>query len=298
MEEIKLKRKLLVVLAMVFTVATMVTGCGEDKASETESASKTETGTAKNSEEEAGDQKDADTESRKVVVVTSGAGEPYSLLDENQKWSGIDAEMWAEIGKRTGWEIEVKQASFDSLFGELDSGRADVAANCFGLKEERSEKYYPSMAYYGDSQCVAVKGDNTEINSFEDFAGKKIGVTSGQASETILEDMSEELGFELVVYESLNTGYGDVDLGRIDGMGGPVTGANRYMDASGQELHILDEKLMANNVGYYFQKTEEGKELCDEVNKVIEEMLADGTIASITEKWLLEDMTAYITEES
>ena len=231
---------------------------------------------------------------RTVVVVTGGGGLPYSLLEDGKEWTGIDGEMWAEIERRTGWNVEVKRASFDSMFGELASFRADVAANCFAIKAERSENYYPSIPYYGDAQCLAVKGDNTKINTFDDLAGKRVGVSSGQASETILEDMSGKYDFQLVVYESLFTGYADVDLGRLDVMGGPVTGVNQYMNTSGQTLRIMDEKLLANNVGYYFQKTEAGKVLCEEVNSVIQGMLDDGTCSKIVKKYLYEDMTVYI----
>ncbi|AEF87038.1 probable amino-acid ABC transporter,substrate-binding protein [Treponema primitia ZAS-2] len=268
-----MKKRTILFFAIACTVVLFITGC-QGKTNNT-------AGTAA-------------TTARTVTVVTGGGGLPYSLLTESNEWTGIDGEMWAEIEKRTGWNVVVKRASFDSMFGELSSLRADVAANCFAIKAERSEKYYPSIAYYGDAQCLTVKNDNTKINTFNDLAGKKVGVSSGQASETILEDMSGKYNFELVVYEGLNTGYADVDLGRLDVMGGPVTGANQYMDVSGKTLRILDEKLLANNVGYYFQKTDAGKALCEEVNKVIQEMLDDGTCGRIVKKYLYEDMTIYI----
>jgi hypothetical protein len=37
---------------------------------------------------------------RTVTVVTSGGGLPYSLIEDGNKWSGLEAEMWAEIEKR------------------------------------------------------------------------------------------------------------------------------------------------------------------------------------------------------
>jgi putative amino-acid transport system substrate-binding protein len=51
---------------------------------------------------------------------------------------------------------------------------------------------------------------------------------------------------------------------------------------------------MANNVAYFLPKTEEGEELCEELNEVIHDMLEDGTIAAITEKWMFADMTQLI----
>ena len=59
--------------------------------------------------------------------------------------------MWDEIEKRTGWEVEVKQAAFDAMWGELDTARADVVANCTAVKPERVEKYNATIPYYGDA---------------------------------------------------------------------------------------------------------------------------------------------------
>lgn len=63
------------------------------------------------------------------------------------------------------------------------------------------------------------------------------------------------------------------------------------------DFRFFDEKLLANNVAYFLPKTDEGKELCDELNGLIQEMLDDGTIAEITEKWMYADMTQLIQEE-
>ena len=234
---------------------------------------------------------------RKIVIVTGGQAEPYSLVHADGSWTGIDSEIWAEIEKRTDWEVEIKQTSFDAIFGELDAGRADMAANCFATKKERLEKYHASIPYYGDAQAIAVDAANTEIKTFDDLKGKKVGVTSGQASQTIIEEMAAEIGFEIVTYEQSNLGCQDLSLGRIDAMASAVTVFNNYMNASGKQLTILDEKLLANNVAYFFPKTDEGAKLRDEVNVVLQELLDDGTVAKITEKWLFSDMTKLINQE-
>lgn len=273
-----MNKKILSVIGIALLSVMLITSCGSkgEKAQETNSKG---------------------NETKKVTIVTSGVGEPYSLLDDNNNWTGIDAEMWKEITKRKGWEMEIKRTAFEACFGELDSGRADLTANCWAIKDERKEKYYSSIPYYGDAQCLSVSKDNKDIKEFKDLKGKKVGVTTGQASETILQKMSEEYGFELVAYEETASGLQQLVLGRIDAMGGAVTTVNDFMHGTGEKVNILDEKLMANNVGFFFAKTEKGKELCEETNAVIKDMLADGTISKITEKWLYEDMTKLIIED-
>lgn len=240
---------------------------------------------------------DSSAAGKKIVIVTGGDAEPYSLVHEDGSWTGIDADIWAEIEKRTGWEVELKKTSFDSIFGELDAGRADMAANCFATKAERLEKYYASIPYYRDAQAIAVSADNEDIKTFEDLKGKKVGFTSGQASQTIIEQMAKDIGFETVIYEQSNIGCQELSLGRIDAMASAVTVFNNYMNASGNKVRILDEKLLANNVAYFFPKTDDGAALRDEVDVVLKELLEDGTIGKITEKWLFEDMTKLINEK-
>ena len=121
------KRVLAALLVTMMTVGT-VAGCGSS--SKSDDSDKKTTSDAKSD-----DKKDS---GKKVTVVTSGTGEPYSLLSDDGKWTGIDADMWDEIEKRTGWEVEVKQASFDAMWGELDTNRVDVVANC--LAENQKEQ--------------------------------------------------------------------------------------------------------------------------------------------------------------
>ena len=240
------KRVLAALLVTMMTVGT-VAGCGSNAKSD-------DSDKKASSESKSDDKKDS---GKKVTVVTSGTGEPYSLISDDGKWTGIDAEMWDEIEKRTGWEVEVKQASFDAMWGELDTGRADVVANCLAVKEERTDKYNATIPYYGDSQCIIVN-DDSDYKTSDDLKGKTVGCTNGQAAQTIIEDMAKEKGFT---------------------------------DA---KLRFFDEQLLANNVAYFLQKTDDGDKLTKELDDVIQDMLDDGTVAKITEKWMYADMTKLI----
>ena len=274
------KRVLAALLVTVMAVATAA-GCGSSSKSDNSDKKTEET--------------DKTEDKEKVVVVTAGTGEPYSLLsDDGKTWTGIDAEMWAEIEKRTGWEVEVKQAAFDALWGELDTERADVAANCFAVKKERADKYNATIPYYGDAQCVIVNEDSS-YKTLEDLKGKTIGCTNGQAAQTIIEDAAKEIGFEVKLYEDSAVGMNDLVLGRIDAYANTTTNVNAFTHNHDEaKFRFFDENLMANNVAYFLPKTDRGEKLTEELNKVLQDMLDDGTVAKITEKWMFADMTKLI----
>lgn len=275
------KRVLAALLVSAMVVATVV-GCGSNSSSEDSSKKETT---------EASDKKDSD---ETVTVVTAGTGEPYSLLADDGTWTGIDAEMWDEIEKRTGWKVELKQAAFDALWGELDTERADVAANCFAVKEERTDKYNATIPYYGDAQCIIVN-DDSSYKTVDDLKGQVVGCTNGQAAQTIIEDLAKEKGFEVKLYEDSAVGMNDLKLGRIDAYANTTTNVNAFThNNTDAKFRFFDEQLLANNVAYFLQKTDDGDKLTKELDDVIQDMLDDGTVAKITEKWMYADMTKLI----
>ena len=275
------KRVLAALLVSAMVVATVV-GCGSKSSSDDSSKKETT---------EASDKKDSD---ETVTVVTAGTGEPYSLLADDGTWTGIDAEMWDEIEKRTGWKVELKQAAFDALWGELDTERADVAANCFAVKAERTDKYNATIPYYGDAQCIIVN-DDSSYKTVDDLKGQVVGCTNGQAAQTIIEDLAKEKGFEVKLYEDSAVGMNDLKLGRIAAYTNTTTNVNAFThNNEDANFRFFDENLMANNVAYFLPKTERGDKLTEELNDVIQEMLDDGTVAKITEKWMYSDMTKLI----
>ena len=179
--------------------------------------------------------------------------------------------MWDEIEKRTGWEVEVKQASFDAMWGELDTGRADVVANCLAVKEERTDKYNATIPYYGDSQCIIVN-DDSDYKTSDDLKGKTVKL-----------------------YEDSAVGMNDLKLGRIDAYANTTTNVNAFThNNTDAKFRFFDEQLLANNVAYFLQKTDDGDKLTKELDDVIQDMLDDGTVAKITEKWMYADMTKLI----
>lgn len=229
--------------------------------------------------------------SQTVKVATVGTGPPYSMVDEEGNWTGSEADIWAEIEKRTGWEVEVQRIGSSATFGQLDTGRSDVAANNYALTEERAENYIHTIPIYADANTIAVRSDNDEIQTLDDLAGKTVGVQAGQAADIPLTEMSDDIGFELTRYESTADTFQQLEIDRVDAVGGPRSLLNEYNENKGADFRILEENLTATPVVYFLPDTEEHAEIRDELNVVIEEMLGDGTIAEITEKWLFTDMT-------
>ena len=89
-----------------------------------------------------------------------------------------------------------------------------------------------------------------------------------------------------------------MDFGRIDGFVSTETSVKDYSEKTGLEYQIAEERLMPTNIVMFFPNTDEGKALRDEVNVYIQELLDDGTIGELCEKYFGNDMTQFITEKA
>ncbi len=102
----------------------------------------------------------------------------------------------------------------------------------------------------------------------------------------------QKKGFTVKLYEDSAVGMNDLKLGRIDAYANTTTNVNAFThNNSDAKFRFFDEQLLANNVAYFLPKTDDGEKLTKELNDVIQEMLDDGTVAKITEKWMYADMT-------
>lgn len=284
-----MKKRLLSVLlagAMVLSLAA----CGGSSESSEGSEAGEQTDEAK--EEESVSKEDLGT----IHVGIDGAYPPYCFLnDETDEPDGFEVEMMKEIAERNGLEIECVVTAWDGMFSALDAGRIDTVAESITITEERKEDYIFSTSYIEASNRFIVRaGEEGSITSFEDLAGKKIGVASGQEAYSQLEEIKEEyeIEFEIVPYDSSTNAY-DVSIGRLDASYMNPIAALSTSDAGEMNLSVAEcPAYVADYCGYAFVKDSARAELLEQIfSDTIKEMHEDGTLTELCEKWLGTDVS-------
>ena len=72
------------------------------------------------------------------IVGTSADFPPFEYVEEGE-YVGFDIELIKEIGKLKGFEVEVKDLSFDSLIPALKTGNIDIIIAAMTITEERQQ---------------------------------------------------------------------------------------------------------------------------------------------------------------
>lgn len=260
---------LILAVAMLFAVCAMV-GCGK---------------------------KDDDT----LVMATNAAFPPYEYY-EADKIIGIDAEIAAEIAKKLDMKLEIKDVEFDSIVSGVASGKYDFGMAGMTVTNDRLKSVNFSTSYAKGVQAVIVP-ENSEYASFEDFYtgfdedgnptgvkdGIKIGVQMGTTGDIYSSDDPENWGFGKDKVAQYNTGADAVQAlvtGKVTAVIIDNEPAKAYV-AANKGLKILDGAYVEEDYAICIKK--DNKDLLNKINKALDELIADGTVKKIVDKYIKAD---------
>lgn len=244
----------------------------------------------------------------KLLVGTDGSTRPYTYYDENNQLTGYDIAVIKAIDALLPqYEIEFEVTEFQSIFAGIDSGRYQVGANNISKNEERQQKYLFGNQYYlYNNAVVAVKQGRDDIHTLADLAGKRTPVNPvGTFIQSFLEKYNEEhpdapIDFFYSEQDSLKT-YQEILDGTVDFMLNEEIVMNALIDEYNMDLQVIklpheDTVQIMNPEGYFiFPQTEKGKQIRDDFDQALLELIHNGTLSDISIEFLGRDYVDNIT---
>ena len=145
---------------------------------------------------------------------------PYGYMDDNGEYVGFDLDLAAEVCKRNNWELVKRPIDWDSKDMELSSGSIDCIWNGFTMNGREDE--YTWTSPYVDNSQVFVVAQDSGITTFEDLAGKNVGVQRDSSALNALNDeetpenvaLRDSFG-KLTEYADYNTAFIWISVSQI-----------------------------------------------------------------------------------
>lgn len=216
---------------------------------------------------------------------------PMGFIGDDGEYTGFDLALAAEVAERLGKEIIYQPIAWDAKDMELESGTIDCIWNGFTING-REDNYTWSEPYMANKQVFVVKKDSG-IESLEDLAGMTVDVQVDSSAEAALkEEENKELTASfgsLLTVADYNTAFMDLEAGAVDAIAMDDIVASYQIESRNADFVVLEEALAEEEYGIGFKKGNE--ELRDLVQKTLEEMAEDGTMAKISEEWFGKDIT-------
>ena len=220
-------------------------------------------------------------EVEKIIMVTEAGFAPYEFY-EGEEIVGVDVEIAKKIAEKTGKELEIKDTDFDSIINEVKTGKADFAAAGLSITPERLEEVDFSIEYAVSKQVIVVKNESN-AETIEDFKGKKVAVQLGTIADLVLSDENPEV--ELVQHKKYLLAVEDLKADKVEAIVLDSLPAQEIV-AKNPEFKILEKELLVDKYGIAVQKG--NKELLDDINEVLKELMDDKKIEDYTVKFLGE----------
>ena len=226
--------------------------------------------------------------SGKLVVALEGAWQPWSYHDSSDTLVGYDVEVSRAIAEKLGVEPEYVESDWDSLFAGLDAGRYDMVCNGVEVTEERAKTYDFTTPYGYIHTALAVRKDNEDIHSFEDLKGK---TTANSLASTYME-LAESYGATVQGIDTLEETIQLLTAGRIDATLNADVSFYDYLNVHPEaDFKLVAQTAEASHVAIPVLKSEDTAYL-DALNTAIEELRADGTLKTLSEKYFGQDISS------
>lgn len=230
-----------------------------------------------------------------IVVATEGAWAPWTYHDEQGNLVGFDVDVAKAIADKLGVTATFAETEWDGIFAGLDAGRYDIAANGVEVTDERAEKYNFTTPYGYIRTALIVRGDNDDITSFEDLAGKH---TANSIASTYM-TLAESYGATAVGVDTLDQTIQMVLSGRADATLNAEVSFYDYMavhpDANIKVVALTDD---ASRVSIPVRKDEKSASLLEAINQAIAELDEEGELSRISEKYFGKDITKATTDDA
>ena len=214
----------------------------------------------------------------KLVLLTNSGFPPFEYV-EGTEVVGVDIELAQLIADEIGVELEVVDMDFNLLIEALKSGKGDLIAAGMTVTDERAEEIDFSIVYIEMGLKVIVPVDS-DITSFDDLEGKKIGVQASTTADIYAQEnytTAEVLQFTKPVDAVNAVMSGNADAAIID-----LLPAEAFVNEYPSEIKLLDGLLSEEVTAMGVQKGSD--ELLEVVNSVLQKSLDDGTFDTIFNK--------------
>lgn len=218
---------------------------------------------------------------REISIGSDTAYPPFEFVDENNQIVGFDVDMMDAVCELANCRPNFVTASFDGIFAALAAGEYDAVVSAVTITEERDQVVDFTRPYLNAGQIVTVRQDS-EITGPDDLEGKTVGVQLGTTGDVAAGDLTSDENvrrYQTIDLAMAALAQGDVEAVIADAPTSADIVARQFED----ELKLVGEPFTDEFYGVAVR--EETPELKEAFDAALAQLIENGTLTELAEKW-------------
>lgn len=228
-----------------------------------------------------------------LLVGNDNTYPPMEYVDEKTGATiGFDIDLANAIAKKMGRKAKIVNTAWDSIFAGLDAGKYDVIISSTSITQERLDTLSMSDPYIANQQIIICrKSDKDPVVAVKQLKGKKVGVQVSTTADDACQYYMNKEGIEMDLkqFDGMTEAFVALEGESIDCVVTDLVVGNFYVANQGNKFQVTCKELTNEPIGITAAKNNPG--MAVEMNKALEELKKDGTLAKISKKWFGEDLT-------
>ena len=278
---------MLLALAMTLSLAA----CGGETTTTTDDTTTDDQTTEETTTGDYGDFASSLVEEGKLIMSTNAQFPPYEMVADGEGYEGtgfegIDIEIAWALAEKLGLELVIDDMEFDSALLAVQNNASDMMLAGLSYSEDRDQVVDFSDSYATGVQVVIVKeGSDVTLDNLGDYM---IGTQRGTTGYLYASDTPENGGYgedHVIGYDNGATAVQELINGTIDAVIIDQAPAEAYVAANADAgLTILPGAWVEEQ--YCLAVDEGNTALLTALNTALNELIEDGTVQSIIDKYI------------
>jgi L-cystine transport system substrate-binding protein len=218
-------------------------------------------------------------------VGTEGTYAPFSFQGPDGNLTGYDIEVVQAVAGKLGKKVEFVQTPFDSIFAGLEAKRFDLVANQVTINDDRKAKYDLSEPYTVSEGVIVTRADDSSIRALADLKGK----TTAQSSTSNWATVARDAGANVEAVEGFVQAIQLLKDRRVDATVNDTLAVGDYQRTKNDTSIKVAAKTGDTSQQAFAARKDSG--LMPDVNKALDQLRADGTLATISKKYFGTDVS-------
>ncbi|MGE5649165.1 ABC transporter substrate-binding protein [Noviherbaspirillum sp. UKPF54] len=221
-----------------------------------------------------------------MIAATEGAFFPFNYF-EGPKLTGFEVELAEAVVAKLGLKMEWRVVSFDAQLASIRQDRFDFAIASHGYTEERAKSVdFANPHYCTGGQIAAAKDGPLTMDALK---GKTVGV---QLATSYYDNAKKIPGVqEIKTYKADPEAFSALRAKKVDAWISDKWLIKSTLEKNAGSGIVSGEQVFVERVSMILRKN--NKELKDQLNNALAEVVKDGTYAKLSQKYFKTDISCH-----